>query len=58
MKKLSGIWNAVIPDYEIKGLAGSFAGNSIGYIISAVLGVLLIVVVMLLSGRFLAKSKK
>jgi cobalt/nickel transport system permease protein len=58
MNRLSEIWKALIPDYEIKGIAGSFAGNSIGYIISAIAGVLLIVAVMFISSRFMVKKDK
>lgn len=58
LEKLSSVWNAPIPDYAPKGWEdkGLFR-MSVGYMISAVTGIGVIVVVMLLLGKLLAKKK-
>jgi cobalt/nickel transport system permease protein len=55
-EKLSGLWKSLIPDYSIKGLGGSFFGSSLGYVISAVVGVVLIIALILLSGKLMVKK--
>lgn len=52
MEKLASIWQAPIPDYEIPGLDAS-----VGYVLSAILGVVIIVLITWLLGRWLAKSE-
>ena len=56
LEKLSALWSAPVPDYafrswEKKGLF--FLG--LGYIISAVIGVIIIFIIILFTGRWLAK---
>lgn len=53
MKNLSGMWESVMPDYSIPGVGNGFLGSAAGYVISAVAGVILIILVMLLTGRFI-----
>lgn len=57
LAKLGSLWTAPIPDYAFKGWEEKgLSHQSFAYIISAVLGVLIIVVVVVLLGRFLAKK--
>lgn len=56
LEKLSGLWNSLIPDYSINGLGGGFFGSSLGYVVSALIGVLLIIAVILVSGRLMVKK--
>ncbi len=50
LKRFSGLWNAPMPDYTVPG-----TGDSVGYIISALVGILLVAVVTWSLGRFLLK---
>jgi cobalt/nickel transport system permease protein len=57
-EKISGWWKAVMPDYSLPRLgSGSFASIS-GYILSAAVGVLLILLVVLISSRLMLRFKK
>jgi len=56
MEKLSGIWNALLPDYSIPGFGDGFMYSSAGYIISAIVGIMLIIAVMLATNLFIAKK--
>jgi hypothetical protein len=57
LAKLSSVWNAPIPDYAFKGTEGKgLAPLSAGYIISALVGVVITVAVLLVVGRFLTKK--
>jgi len=58
VEKLSGLWNAPMPDYVFKGWEGKGLGNlSLAYIVSAVLGITAIVVVVLLLSKVLVKEE-
>jgi len=57
LEKFSAIWNSLIPDYSIPGLDGSFLQSSVGYIASAIIGIAVISVVMLLSSRLISKKE-
>jgi cobalt/nickel transport system permease protein len=57
LAKLSGIWNALIPNYSMPGLGKGFFQSSLGYIASAAVGVLLIVALMLLSSKLITKKE-
>jgi len=58
LKKLSGLWNAPIPDYAFKGWEEKGLGQlSFAYIASAIIGVLVIIGAVLLLGKFLNKRK-
>lgn len=55
LERLSQTWNSLIPDYAIPGLEGGFFGSSVGYVASAVLGIVLIAVVLTISGKWMVK---
>ena len=56
LKKLSTLWNAPIPDYAFKGWdEKGLAHLSIAYIVSAILGIAIIIILVMIIGRLLAK---
>ena len=57
LEKLSSLWSAPIPDYAFKGWEkkGLFF-LSLGYIISALIGIVVIFIIILFIGRWLAKK--
>ena len=57
LKKLSSLWNAPMPDYAFKGWEekGLFQ-LSFAYILSALLGIAVIAVIVLLIGKLLSKK--
>jgi len=56
LEKLSSLWNAPMPDYAFKGWEGKGVSQlSFVYIISAMLGIIVIVVVILLIGKILSR---
>jgi hypothetical protein len=59
LEKLSSLWNAPIPDYAFKGWEekGLFL-LSFAYIISAILGVLITILVVMVVGKLLANKQK
>ena len=57
LEKLSTVWNSPIPDYAFKGWGEKgLAGLSLGYVMSAIIGIGVIIVSMLLLGKILAKK--
>ncbi|PIQ87825.1 MAG: cobalamin biosynthesis protein [Candidatus Omnitrophica bacterium CG11_big_fil_rev_8_21_14_0_20_43_6] len=57
LEKLSGFWNAPLADYVLKGREGKPVLNpSFAYILSAVIGVLVCVGIVLVLGKFLSKK--
>lgn len=56
LEKLSGLWNAPIPDYAFKGQKEGLAHSSFAYIISAVIGISLTVILAILIGKKLTKK--
>ena len=57
LEKLSGLWNAPIPDYAFKGWEEKGLPRlSFAYIISAVIGIVIIVVVVLIIGKIFTKK--
>ena len=56
LNKLSGIWKAIVPDYSIESLGGGFFGSSLGYVLSALIGILLIFGVLLVSSRLMVNK--
>ena len=57
LEKLSSLWNAPIPDYAFKGWEEKGLGHlSIAYIVSALIGILVIVGAVILIGKFLSKK--
>ena len=57
LKKLSSLWNPPIPDYAFKGCqARGLAHLSLAYFVSAVVGIAITVIAVLLIGKMLAKK--
>lgn len=58
LEKLSNIWNAPLPDYAFKGWEEKgLAHLSFAYIISAILGIGVTVLVLFLIGKVLVKKR-
>jgi hypothetical protein len=58
LHKLSGIWNAPVPDYSFKGWEeADLLKQSIAYIISAVIGIAAVAVVIFILGKVLIKEE-
>lgn len=58
LEKISAIWNAPLPDYVFRGWEGKGLSHlSLGYLLSAVAGISIIVIVMLLLGKILSKKR-
>jgi len=49
------LWKSIMPDYSIQWFSGKF-GPVFGYLASALTGVLLIVVILLVSSRLMVKK--
>jgi cobalt/nickel transport protein len=56
MSGLSNLWNAPMADYGIPGIGDTTAGAVIGYLISAIVGVLICVGAVYLLGRLMARN--
>lgn len=57
LEKLSSLWKAPMPDYALKGWEDKGLPQlSFAYILSAIVGIGIIVVVMLYIGKFLSKK--
>jgi hypothetical protein len=57
LEKLAGLWNAPMPDYAFKGWEEKgLSYLSFVYIVSAVLGIVIIVAAMYLIGKLLASK--
>ncbi len=52
------LWTSLFPGYTIGGLENSFLQSSIGYILSAVAGIVLIYIVIIALGKFIAKKEE
>ncbi|MDD5465446.1 MAG: PDGLE domain-containing protein [Candidatus Omnitrophica bacterium] len=58
LEKLSSLWSAPLPGYAFKGWGKKpVASLSFAYILSAVVGILICVVVVLILGKFLSGKK-
>lgn len=58
LEKLSSLWNAPLPDYAFRGGQGqSILSLSFVYILSALIGILICIGVVLILGRFLSKKE-
>lgn len=55
---LADKWNALMPDYSLPILGSGQAGSVGGYILSAVVGVLVVAVCIVLMSKLLVKGKK
>lgn len=59
MENLSDKWKAPIPDYALKNQSKApIAKQSISYVISAIIGVAVVVLLSLLVGKAIAKREK
>lgn len=55
--KLSSLWNAPLPDYTFKGWENKGpARMSLAYVVSAVTGVIAVIIVMFFVGKILSKK--
>lgn len=57
MEQMSDLWQAVFPDYSIKFLGDDTFSQYLGYILSAVVGAVLIYAVILLISKLLLQQK-
>ena len=58
LEKLSAVWNAPLPDYAFRGWEGRGIGHlSVGYLISALLGIVVTVVAVMLLGKMLTRRR-
>jgi hypothetical protein len=57
LASVSGVWAAPIPDYALPSLGESLFNLSLGYWLSAIIGVLLSAAVLILIGRVLTRKK-
>ena len=51
-------WNALMPDYSVPALGDGAAGSAAGYILSAVVGIILIAGLILLTSLLVKKTRK
>jgi cobalt/nickel transport protein len=59
LEKVSSIWNAILPDYAFKGWEEKALGHqSIAYIISAIIGIVLCIGGAWLIGKLLTKKEQ
>lgn len=57
LTKLSSLWNAPMPDYAFKGWEGKGLSHlSVAYIISAIVGIIIVVIVAFIIGRMLQRK--
>lgn len=56
--KFGNMWNSLFPDYSLPALGDSMTGSIAGYIISAIVGILLIVGLILLTSMLIMKVQK
>ena len=57
MEKIEALWRAPVPDYSIPFLGESLGGLSVGYIISAFVGVISVVALMYGMGKYMTKGR-
>jgi cobalt/nickel transport system permease protein len=55
---LSNIWHALLPDYSLSALGSGQLGSTMGYILSAVVGIAMITGLILISSKLILKSQK
>ena len=57
LAKMSTLWKAPMPEYAFNGETGqNLSRSSISYILSAIAGIIIIVIAVLIIGRILAKK--
>ncbi len=57
LKRMAGLWKAPLPDYSVGGEQTTLVAQSGAYVLSAVIGVVLVAVIMYLLSRLLVKQK-
>ena len=58
LEKLSSLWSAPMPDYAFKGWEEKGLNHlSFAYICSAIIGIVIVVCLVLLIGKFLSKQE-
>ena len=58
LEKLSSLWIAPLPDYALKGSEGKGLSHlSFTYIMSAVIGVMIIISIMFIIGKILSRKR-
>ncbi len=58
MKRLAEIWQSPLPDYDLKGWDSMGLGmQSLGYIISALAGIVIVVAIVIFMGKIAAKDE-
>jgi len=55
MKRLARVWKAPLPDYAVPGQSRGLAGESLGYILTAVIGVAVTAGAMYLLAKILSR---
>ena len=51
-------WHALMPDYSLPALGSGQAGSIVGYILSAVVGMILISGLIILTSKLVMKNQK
>ena len=57
MKQLAGTWKAPLPDYALPGQRAGMVGKSLGYVVTAIIGIVLVAGVMYLLAKLLGRRK-
>ena len=58
MARFAESWHAFAPDYGFAGMAGGFWQSSVGYVLAAVVGVVLIAVITYMFGKLAMSNKR
>ncbi len=58
MKHIAKRWNAPLPDYGLPGQSEALGSQSIGYIVSAIIGVAFVAGMMYLLTKLMVRKKK
>ncbi|MDO9464978.1 MAG: PDGLE domain-containing protein [bacterium] len=59
LEKISSLWNAPMPDYAFKGWEEKGLSHlSLAYIVSAILGIIVIAIVILFIGKILSRGNE
>jgi cobalt/nickel transport protein len=56
LKRVAGIWKAPMPDYGLPSGSKGLAGESIGYVLSAVIGIALVAGIMYIITKLLGRK--
>ncbi len=57
MRRLSKTWSSPLTDYTIPGQGSGMAGDSLGYLITAAIGIGIIAAIMFLINKLLSREK-